>query len=195
MFHCHQLSNGGFSTAIDKLGSTIFLGGGTSHKDPNQAISTVNVLKFSSTGSKSQFLQLDPKLELEMTRPRKECSSLVIRDCLFVMFGEHSNNEACTTVEYLPVYTSDRKFRTLPLTRTPGHPEDLVPLSFKRPMIFPDLKELRWRDHLTDSQTRVFFFGGDYSPSDENLIILRLYQLVIEWDEALPVRVKVGLAQ
>jgi hypothetical protein len=155
----------------------------------------VNVLKFSARGAKSQFLQLDPKLELEMTRPRKESSSLVIRECLFVMFGEHSKNEACTTVEYLPLSSCDRIFRTLPLTITPGHPKDLVPLTFKCPMIFPDLKDLRYRDPLTDRQTRVFFLGGENSPNDKNSSIVRLYQLVIEWDEALPVRVEVGLAQ
>lgn len=63
-------------------------------------------------------------------------------------------------------------------------------------MIFPDLIELRLKDRLSENQTRVFFFGGEYA---QNVMLglheVCLYQLLIEWEGNLPVKVEVSLAE
>ena len=97
--------------------------------------------------------------QLALNKPRKLHSSIIIKDCLFVLFGEHKEGEACMTVEYLPLYDPDQSFRILQLKI----PHRNVPLVFMRPIIFPDLIELRLKDRLAENQTRVFFFGGEYA--------------------------------
>jgi len=75
-------------------------------------------------------------------------------------------------------------------------PQRNLALAFKRPMIFPDLIELRLKDRLSENQTRVFFFGGEYA---QNVMLglheVRLYQLLVEWEGNLPIKVEVSLAQ
>ena len=97
--------------------------------------------------------------QLALNMPRKEHSSIIIKDYLFEVFGEHKEGEACMTVEYLPLSSPDQSFRILKLTPTLRN----VPLVLKRPMIFPDLIELRLKDRLAENQTRVFFFGGEFA--------------------------------
>ena len=97
--------------------------------------------------------------QLALNKPRKEHSSIIIKDCLFVLFGEHKEGQACMTVKYLPLSDPDQSFRILQL-KTPHRNKPLV---FKRPMIFPDHIELRLKDRLAENQTRVIFFGGEYA--------------------------------
>ena len=97
--------------------------------------------------------------QLALNKPPKEHSSIIIKDCLFVLFGEHKEGEACMTVEYLPLSSPDQSFRILKLTLTHRN----VPLVLKRKMIFPDLIELRLKDRLAENQTGVFLFGGEYA--------------------------------